>query len=349
MKRKITIACNFDPNTGEGRLAHLFIEQMGLKAELGKLICFVPKSKSRDLNVPGSKIFKYCSVYLWLWSIILRYRMCSNTEMLILNYLPIWNFITFLLVPASAQLAPITGSSAINLNHLYAAPYQRILQVIIRNFLLVYLSKLSSHIIKLRGLSLKPATPFVSKYLHRESGQAFFITTSLPKLQKFRTNERKNCYDLVAYTNDHPLKNNHLLKCLIPLLAKYNMRLAVIARGQCVHEFLDLECDLFENINHEKVVSILNKSDAVLICSLEGAGFFAQEAAYLGLKIFCFPDTGASFLPGANILCNANQRPSAAKVANSLVSKIKRKNEFDIANKMDRFIYEAKDYFSSDN
>ena len=71
------------------------------------------------------------------------------------------------------------------------------------------------------------------------------------------------------------------------------MRVAIIANGKCKQFFSKLDCDLYENLSHQKVENLL-ENRAALVCSLEGAGF-AQTAIH-GLKVL-LSDTGASFVP----------------------------------------------------
>ena len=352
IKKRLIIACDLDPRSGEGRLAHLFIEQMGLNNDDNDCLFLTPNTEadiSKTTAAPGRRLIRYWGVYLWLWLEILKYRRCQQTELFILNYLPVWNFVTFLIIPRSARLAPLTGGPPLNSRHLYTTFHHRCIQSVLRNVVLTALSKLSGLIINTRRLNVKPATPFVSKFLEQENSQHFFITTSLTPLKDTSVNQHQNCYDLIAYTNDHPLKNNQLLKNLLPLFAQKKMRVALIAKGNCVKDFSNSACDLYENISRDDVAELLEKSNAALICSLEGAGLFAQEAAVLGLKILCFPDTGASFLPSAEILCKKNDRPSVSQIADVVAAKTNRPPDIDTNIEMAKFINEAKDYFTSDN
>ena len=352
IKKRLIIACDLDPRSGEGRLAHLFIEQMGLNKDDNDCLCLTPNTEadsSKTSAIPGRRLIRYWGVYLWLWLEILKYRRCQQTELFILNYLPIWNFVTFLIIPRSARLAPLTGGPPLNSRHLYTTYHHRCIQSVLRNVVLTALSKLSGLIIKIRRLNVKPATPFVSEFLEQENSRHFYITTSLTPLKAKRVNQNQNRYDLIAYTNDHPLKNNQLLKNLLPLFAQKKMRVALIAKGNCVNDFSNSACDLFENISQDDVAELMQKSNSALICSLEGAGLFAQEAAVLGLKIFCFPDTGASFLPGSEILCKKKDRPSVSQIADDVASKAHCSPNINTNIEMAKFVNEAKDYFTSDN
>ena len=66
IKKRLIIACDLDHRSGEGRLAHLFIEQMGLANGDNVCLCLTPNTKADSSKISvirGSKLMRYWGVY----------------------------------------------------------------------------------------------------------------------------------------------------------------------------------------------------------------------------------------------------------------------------------------------
>ena len=101
MKKYIGWSCEFDKNTGEGQLARKFIRS-NFKDKRVKII--TPK-----FNFLFSKYMYQIYGIFVLW-----YYYFLGKKLIYLNYLPLWNFIIFLLSPPNTIFGPITGSIQIN-------------------------------------------------------------------------------------------------------------------------------------------------------------------------------------------------------------------------------------------
>ena len=94
-------ACDYNLNTGEGRLGRLYIKEY--KKRFKKKPIIIKFSKSNILNykyiIPFVGVF-----YSWLYFL-------NGKKFLFLNYIPYWNFIIFLLLAPKSEIGPITGGS----------------------------------------------------------------------------------------------------------------------------------------------------------------------------------------------------------------------------------------------
>ena len=102
-KKKIVFwACDYSNKTGEGNLARKFVKDEYSNKNI-KIKSFKP---DHLLN------YKYVTPFigiLYCWKYYLRGYICGY-----INYLPLWNFLIFLLLPPKTILGPITGGAFFN-------------------------------------------------------------------------------------------------------------------------------------------------------------------------------------------------------------------------------------------
>jgi hypothetical protein len=142
--------CELSLNSGEGKLALSYI--FDIKKNLNKrIILKTPEFFHKEFNINNfiknnykyktqlSK-FRYLTPFIGIffcWLYFFKKKQCCY-----INYLPLWNFFLFLLLPPRTILGPITGGSL----------YQRQLNInyIIRNYIFKFLFKISLLIIFIR-------------------------------------------------------------------------------------------------------------------------------------------------------------------------------------------------------
>ena len=240
------------------------------------------------------------SSYIWLLKQTLLLRFAPKRRVVILNFIPLWNFLFFLVVPKSIELGPVTGGGAVCLKHLGGSKLQRLRTHIARSYVVPWLYSLSTAIIYARALKITPATPGVAKALGikeltpriiEADARPFHVPQRAPVPVKLQT-------DLLCYVGDHPLKNTPLTIELINQLAKADIRISVIGALGKDHT-LNQDITHHLEISHDAVFGLLGNTKAVLSLSLEQAGFFTYEAAALGRRVLCLPQSGAASLPGA--------------------------------------------------
>ena len=114
MKKKIFIWCSdLKKNTGEGILANKFISD--LRKYNKNYILEIKTISFKNINllrtifgsVADRLLFPFLGIlYLWL---IFIFR--DKQKICFVNYLPLWNFLLFILLPPKTILGPITGGS----------------------------------------------------------------------------------------------------------------------------------------------------------------------------------------------------------------------------------------------
>ena len=305
----LILACDLRVTSGEGRLALLHLKNLENRLKKNHRCGSFQLKKSQKILSPNPRSdirFVHSTLcYCWLLFHITRLRILGAENVFVLNYLPLWNFFFFLIVPKTFNLGPITGGGLVNDRHLSASIREKRLLQITRNILIPFLYELSSFIIRLRSLAVKPATQSVANKLNLKSTlpRAIEIDDTPFEAEKLHTKNRLRSIDFVSYVGDHPLKNTALTVLVLNRLAAIGYNVHLIG-SVSVKTDINIKVNYHSVLPHKDVVDILRRSRCVFSLSLEEAGFFTFEAAVLGCLILCLPDSGGAAVPGAKLLAN---------------------------------------------
>ena len=236
---------------------------------------------------------------LWLWKLIVYARLTEkDTRLAIVNYLPVWSFITFALVPRNFILAPITGDGRVSMRLFQVSILAKTRLFFTQNILLYWLSLLSAWIIKFRRLRVVGATPCVSKLLGESEDTPLFIWSKRDKeIEMFqrKTVHQEPEFDFIVYTGLHRLKNSKLLEACLRHLDCKGIKGIVIGHVKDASEYQHII--FYEKVSKYELFTHLTSSRVVVQLSLEKAGFFAFEASLLGISVVGFSNTGCADLP----------------------------------------------------
>jgi hypothetical protein len=149
-KKKIYVwASDLSDKTGEGVLANIYLNR--LKKNYVINIINKPNTNKNTFT------HKYFEPYFGIFKLWLKYF--SRKETCYLNYLPMWNFLIFLILPPKIKLGPITGGSK--------KKFDWSIDSLIRNFLFPLFYTLSNIILSLRFESLIFSTSLLKKKLFK--------------------------------------------------------------------------------------------------------------------------------------------------------------------------------------
>lgn len=147
-KKKIFLwACDYSKISGEGNLARLFIKHLKF-------------NDSARIKIVSSKknTYKYLSPFigiLFCWKHYLK-----NQNVGYINYLPLWNFVIFILLPPKTILGPITGGANYTTSNK--------LNFFIRKLIFPFFYKISEVFLLLRSSNLIFSTELLKKYLSKK-------------------------------------------------------------------------------------------------------------------------------------------------------------------------------------
>ena len=199
--------CDYSDKTGEGNLARKFIKENFKKK----------KVKINTLKLDNFLSHKYISPFVGIISCWKHYLRGNNVGYI--NFLPLWNFLIFFLLPPKTILGPITGGA------LYDKSNK--VNYLIRNILFPIFYKLSEFIINLRFKSkIIFSNELLKNYLSKNTIRRSKFNFVLKNL-KFKKKRNKDI-DFLIYYRIHSNKSLFFNYKLIQNLVKSNLKIFVV-------------------------------------------------------------------------------------------------------------------------
>ena len=144
-------ACDKSENSGEGKLALFFLQDLKKKFKTKEIR--KPKFTNRILN----KIINYKYLIPFIGILYCWKYYFDNKKVYYINFLPLWNFLIFLFLPPNSNIGPITGGAKF---------YKK--TSFIREYLFPFFYKISEIIIIKRNFDLIFSTDLLKKYLKKK-------------------------------------------------------------------------------------------------------------------------------------------------------------------------------------
>jgi hypothetical protein len=254
-------ACDFSKNSGEGNLANLFVN----KKFNNNYKIYTPHS----LNICKKLIhiinYKYISpligvIFCWFFFV-------KNKRVAYINYLPLWNFLIFALLPPKTLLGPITGGA-----HFVEE------NKLIRGFLFPIFYKISEFFLIIRNSQIYFSTELLKKYLFnctiKKSNFNYIFKYYSKKILK-----KKNI-DFLIYYRKHKNKEASFPFSFIKNLIRLNFKIHIVG-------------DYFKNsyvknhgyLSNKKINNLLSKSFFSLISNENPYTLFAIECLNNNVKV----------------------------------------------------------------
>lgn len=260
IKKKIYFwACDFKNNSGEGRLAKLFIDRLKNQYTLIK----ISNSKFKLLR------HRYVSPFVGIFYIWIYFFKKKKT--LYTNYLPYWNFLIFLLLPPKCWIGPITGGA------IYKSNFKNI---IIRKFIFSILYTISNLILFFRFKHCLFSTDLLwnvlPKYILKKSKFNFILNA----IHKNRNNTQNKRIDFLIYYRNHPNKKTFLPMSFIKKIIRQNYKVQIVGDNL---NFLGLKNHGY--LTHNRVISLLKKTKYTIASNENIFSFFTIDAINNNVKI----------------------------------------------------------------
>jgi len=274
-------ACEFDKSSGEGLLANEFIKYY-LKFNINSKIIletpylkyFISNGKAvKKLDLKKKNIFFYYKYFNPLIGEVKIIRQSYIVDTVIyLNYLPIWNFLLFLLLPAKTILGPVTGSNVKNNIHS--------LKQIVRFILLPFFIFFSKKIILNKFRKIIFSTNLIKNInlVHYISNFSLIYLSS--------KNSRRKVFkdiDLVYYFRNH---SNKFLKEEIYLLHKLiQLKFKILFCGDSLNNFSKLHINSLGYVPEAKLSALLDRCKFVIAPAENPHSFFIQKSILSNVHI----------------------------------------------------------------
>ena len=164
---------DYAENSGEGKLARIFVRYLKDKKD------YIFKKNKTPRKVYNKYFSPFIGI-LYCWKNYLKKRKVAY-----INYLPLWNFFIFILLPPKTILGPITGGAK------YSNSYK--LNFFIRKFLFPLFYKISEFFLLLRSVEINFSTDLLrnnlSNKLKKKSKSNFLIENiNIKKFKKKKKN-----------------------------------------------------------------------------------------------------------------------------------------------------------------
>jgi len=261
MKYVYCWACDFSKNSGEGNLANLFVSE---KFNNNYKI-YTPHRL--NINKKFSNIINYKYISPLIGVFFCWFFFIKNKKVVYINYLPLWNFLIFALLPPKTILGPITGGAHfVEKNEL------------IRGLLFPIFYKISEFFLIIRKSEINFSTELLKKYLFnytiKKSNFNYIFKYYSKKISK------KKSIDFVIYYRKHKNKEALFPFSFIKNLIKLNFKIHIVG-------------DYFKNsyvknlgyLSNKKINNLLSKSFFSLISNENPYTLFTIECLNNNVKI----------------------------------------------------------------
>ena len=233
--------CDYSTKTGEGNLAKLFISK---KIRYRKI--FYPQMFFKKNSIFNYKYFTPFFGIIFCW-----YYFFQKKKVAYINYLPLWNFLIFFLLPPKTMIGPITGGAYFSKNSHF----------LIRKYFFPVFYKISELIILFRYDHPIFSTTLLNKYLRKKTIKNSSFNFIFNYINK-RTIKKKNL-DVVIYYKNHKNKKNLINYDLINKLLELDLKI------YCVGDKLQINNITNLNLVSKKKLNLLLSKTKFSICNEE--------------------------------------------------------------------------------
>ncbi len=256
MKKKIYFwACDIDQHRGEGILGQQFIDlaikNNNLESEVEtfnkkfffrkKKFYYINKKKITKLNFFSNYFYPFYGIIkCWI-------NYFKGNKVHYVNYLPLWNFLIFLLLPSRTILGPITGGIYGNKSNFF--------QFKIRKYIFPIFYRISLFLLKDKKLLF--STDLLKKFVKEKKYKKVIYNFSLINLREIPKQKKK--YDLIIYFRKHSNKYNEFQSELLKYLSKKNIKIVVIGDHLKINRIINKN-----NVSRKKALRIIGRSKFAL-------------------------------------------------------------------------------------
>jgi hypothetical protein len=270
--------CDFYSNTGEGKLALLFLDyllKVVKKIEIGtyKKKFYFESQNSKKFFEISKKInfnlfWKYVLPFFGIFMLWINYF--KNKKLFYINYLPLWNIFIFLLVPPKTNFGPITGS-------LYVGKVNN-LNTFIRKYIFYFLYKISYFLLLLRKKKILFSTNNLY-YLNKDiKYKKNIFNFQILYLYNKKIIKVKKDIDFLIYYREHINKNYNYLK---KILSQNNF-----IKNYCIgNNFSFKNVNNLGVINHTKAQNLLSKAKFTFVTSENFNSFYCMDSILNSVNI----------------------------------------------------------------
>ncbi len=332
MSNKIFVwACDLEKFRGEGVLAWSFISKLIFftkkknkfyEIESFKKLFIVKKNKLICKKNTITYKLDFNLKYILPYYGVLRcwYKYFKGYDVCYVNYLPLWNFLIFIILPPKTIYGPITGGYYFDKNKNF--------DYYVRKFFFPIFFKLSLTFINSNRMLLF-STDLLSKFINKKKFEKVFFNFVLVNYIPSKKNNLKKTYDLVVYYRVHKNKSNLKIINLIKKLLLKNYKIIVVGDKLKI-------IGLTNNINVSKaqLFTIIKKSRFALNSGENSLSLFMFDCISNGAKTFVNKKTMSNILKKNKLVIPLNFDDQESFIKNIEKNISKNKSHVSKSNKL---------------
>lgn len=315
-------AADFEDFTGEGLLARLFVKNY-FNLSKKKIKIYSNNNRyylhEKKLKIVEKKLYENTFIQKYIYPFygifLIWYFYLQGKKVCYVNYLPLWAFWIFLLLPKKTILGPITGGvykkNTYTINNL------------IRRFVITFFYLLTVKFIFFKYKNIIFSTENLKKFIPK-SKIKFCLFNFCLLFYKKRKNKKKTI-DFLFYLRSHTNKSNNFHRSIIDSLLELNFKIIVVG----------------DKYNKQNVINYINIPRIKLLAFLDKTKFtiVSDENFYTLFAIDCFSSN-------VHVFYNKNTKPKKFYFNKKFITSIK---FFDINYSLKKILNIAKNKKNKNN
>jgi hypothetical protein len=295
-------AADYEDFTGEGLLARLFVKN-SFNLSKKKIKIYSNNNRyylyDKKLQIVEKKLYKNTFIQKYIYPLygifLIWYFYLQGKKVCYVNYLPLWAFWIFLLLPKKTILGPITGGT--HKKNIYSV------NNLIRRFVITFFYFLTLKFIFLKYKKIIFSTDNLKSFIPKSKIKFCFFNFCLLFYKK-RKNKKKTI-DFLFYLRLHNNKSNDVHIRIIDSLLELNFKIIVVGDKYIRPNLIN-----YINIPRKKLLTFLDETKFTIV---------SDENFYSLFAIDCFSSN-------VHVFYNQTVKPNKFYFSEKLISSIKFSN-----------------------
>jgi len=295
-------AADYEDFTGEGLLARLFVKNY-FNLSKKKIKIYSNNNRyylyDKKLQIVEKKLYKNTFIQKYIYPFygifLIWYFYLQGKKVCYVNYLPLWAFWIFLLLPKKTILGPITGGT--HKKNIYSV------NNLIRRFVITFFYFLTLKFIFLKYKKIIFSTDNLKSFIPKSKIKFCFFNFCLLFYKK-RKNKKKTI-DFLFYLRLHNNKSNNVHIRIIDSLLELNFKIIVVGDKYIRPNLIN-----YINIPRKKLLTFLDKTKFTIV---------SDENFYSLFAIDCFSSN-------VHVFYNQTVKPNKFYFSEKLINSIKFSN-----------------------
>jgi len=295
-------ATDFEDFTGEGLLARLFVKNY-FNLSKKKIKIYSNNNRyylyKKKLKIVEKKLYKNTFIQKYIYPFygifLIWYFYLQGKKVCYVNYLPLWAFWIFLMLPKKTILGPITGG--VHKENIYSV------NNLIRRYVITFFYSLTLKFIFFKYKKIIFSTENLKNFIPKSKIKFCFFNFCLLFYKK-RKNIKKNI-DFLFYLRSHTNKSNNVHRRIIDSLLELNFKIIVVGDKYTRPNLIN-----YINIPRKKLLTFLDKTKFSIV---------SDENFYSLFAIDCFSSN-------VHVFYNQTVKPNKFYFSEKLINSIKFSN-----------------------